>query len=167
MFNIEDKIYLRLHNEYFLSERNNFKLFNQRSDLYTIKRKIENVVYELNLSQNSRIHSIIFIAQFKSTFNSDSFNRFKSINSDLIETESDTSRKKSYEIKRILKKRFRKYDKITLIEYLMQWKKWKSKHNSWVIRKDCVNVADLILKFENRIKNAWRASFFFYLSFFS
>jgi hypothetical protein len=166
-FNIEDKVYLRLHNEYFLSKRDNLKLFNQRSDSYTIKRKIENVVYELNLSQNSRIHSVIFIAQLKSTSDSDSFNRLRSINSDSIETESDTSRKKSYEIERILKKRSRKYDRITLIEYLMQWKNWESKHNSWVTRKDCENVADLILKFENRIKNAWRASFFSYFSFFS
>jgi hypothetical protein len=81
-FNIEDKVYLRLHNEYFLPERDNLKLFNQRSDSYTIKRKIENAVYELNLSQNSRIHSVIFIAQLKSTFGSDSFNRLRSINSD-------------------------------------------------------------------------------------
>jgi hypothetical protein len=167
VFNSDDKIYLRLHHEYFLSKKNNFKLFNQRSDSYTIKRKIENAVYELNLSQNSRIHSVIFIAQLKSTLDSDSFNRFKSINSDSIETEDDTLRKKSYEIERILKKRSRKYDRITIIEYLMQWKNWESKHNSWVSRKDCENVADLILKFENRTKNAWRASIFFYLLFFS
>jgi hypothetical protein len=82
-FNIEDKIYLQLHNEYFLLEKRNLKLSNQRFDSYTVKRKINNVVYELNLSFNTRIHSIISITQLKVVEdNSDSYNRSRSTNSE-------------------------------------------------------------------------------------
>jgi hypothetical protein len=149
-FNIEDKVYLRLHNEYFLLEKKNFKLSNQRFDSYTVKRKVENVVYELNLSLNSRIHSIISIAQLKSASDSDSYNRSRFINSKSIETDEDTSTKRSYEVKRILKERMRKYEKITVKQYLIKWKDWKSEHNTWKSEKNCENVKHLITNFHNR-----------------
>ncbi len=119
-FNIEDKVYLRLHNEYFLFEKENLKLSNQRFDSYAVKRKVDNVVYELNLSLNSRIHLIISIAQLKSTSDSDSYNRSRSINSRSIETDENTSTKRSYEVKRILKEHMRKYEKITVKQYLIK-----------------------------------------------
>ncbi len=150
-FNSKDKIYLRLHREYTLSKKNNHKLFNQRSDSYLIKRKIENTVYELILSQNARIHFVISIAQLKSAKDDfDFFDKLRSINSDLVEMKEDTSTKRSYEIERVLKKRIRKYEKITMKQYLIKWKDWKSKHNTWESKKNCENVKHLIAKFHNR-----------------
>jgi hypothetical protein len=120
-FNTEDKVYLRLHNEYFLLEKENFKLSNQRFDSYTVKRKIDNVVYELNLSLNTRIHSIISITQLKFVENdSDSYDRSRSTNSESVEIKDDTSIKKSFEIEKILKKRIRKYDRTKVTQYLMK-----------------------------------------------
>ncbi len=120
-FNSDDKVYLRLHREYILSEKSNHKLSNQRSDSYVIKRKVENAVYELILFENARIHFVISIAQLKSTKDdSDLFDRSRSINSDLVKMNEDTSTKRSYEVERILKKRIRKYEKITVKQYLIK-----------------------------------------------
>jgi hypothetical protein len=150
-FNSEDKIYLRLHREYILSKKNNHKLFNQRSDSYLIKRKIENAVYELILSQNARIHFVISIAQLKSAKDdSNFFDRFRSINSDFVKMNEDTSTRRSYEVERILKERIRKYEKITIKQYLIKWKDWESEHNTWESEKNCENVKHLIAKFHNR-----------------
>jgi hypothetical protein len=155
-FNSEDKIYLRFHREYSLSKKNNSKLSNQRSDSYVIKRKIENAVYELILSQNVRIHLVIFIAQLKSAKDdSDSFDRSRSTNSESVKMiNENTSTERSYEVERILKKRMRKYEKITVKQYLMKWKDWESKHNIWKSEKNCENVKHLIAKFHNRQKKS-------------
>lgn len=40
-FNSKDKVFLRLHHEYSLSKKNNFKLSNQRASSYTIIHKIK------------------------------------------------------------------------------------------------------------------------------
>jgi uncharacterized protein YjaG (DUF416 family) len=120
VFNTKDKVYLRLHHEYSLSKKENAKLSQQRFDSYTIKKKVDNVVYELNLSSNVRIHSIISIAQLKSAFDLDSFDRSRFINFELVKTEKDIADKKSYEIERVLDKRARKYEKITITQYLIK-----------------------------------------------
>jgi hypothetical protein len=152
-FNSKNKIYLRLHREYSLSEKNNHKLSNQRSSSYVIKRKIENVVYELILSQNARIHLVISIAQLKSAEDdADSFNKSRFINSESVEMNEDTSTKRLYEVERILKERIRKYEKITVRKYLIKWKDWESKHNIWKSEKNCENAKHLIAKFHNRQK---------------
>jgi hypothetical protein len=120
-FNTEDKVYLRLHHEYSLFEKENIKLFHQRSDSYVIKRKIEKVAYELKLSKNTRIHSVISITQLKSTENdSNFFNRSRSTKSELVKMNEDTSTERSYEVKRILKERNRKYENITVKQYLVK-----------------------------------------------
>jgi hypothetical protein len=122
IFNSNDKVYLRLHHEYFLLEKENLKLSSQRFDSYVIKRKIENAVYELNLSLNIRIHSIISIAQLKFVEDdSDSYNRSRSTNSESVKMiNENTSTKRSYEVERILKKRIRKYEKIAVKQYLIK-----------------------------------------------
>jgi hypothetical protein len=150
-FNTEDKAYLRLHHEYSLLEKRNSKLSNQRSNSYIILRKINSLAYELNLSATSRIHSVIFIAQLESTSESDSYERSRSINFESIETKDDIVDKKSYEIEKILKKRNRKYEKITMIQYLVKWKRWRFEHNFWVFAKNCENFMNLIMKYENRL----------------
>ncbi len=150
-FNTEDKAYLRLHHEYSLLEKRNSKLSNQRSNSYIILRKIDSLAYELNLSVTFRIHSVIFIAQLKSTSDFDSYERSRSINFESIEMKDDIVDKKSYEVERILKKRNRKYEKITMIQYLVKWKKWKLEHNFWIFAKNCENFTNLIMKYENRL----------------
>jgi hypothetical protein len=151
-FNSKDKVYLRLHRKYSLSKKSNFKLSNQRSSSYVIKRKMKNAVYELILSQNVRIHFVIFIAQLKSAKDdSDSFDRLRSINSESIDINDDISIKKSFEVKKILKKRTRKYEKINVVQYLIKWSGWEFEHNSWISEKDMRNSMKLVMKYNNRL----------------
>jgi hypothetical protein len=35
-------------------------------------------------------------------------------------------------------------------QYLIKWKDWESKHNTWKAKKDCENVKHLIAEFHNR-----------------
>ena len=48
--NLGDKAYFRFHHEYFLSSQINVKLFNQRIESFLVKRRIDKLAYELNLS---------------------------------------------------------------------------------------------------------------------
>ncbi len=120
-FNTDDKVYLRLHREYSLSKKKNSKLSNQRSESYIILRKVNNLTYELNISATTRIHFVISITQLKFVEDDfDSYDRSRFINSDSIETTKDILTKKSFEVEKLLKKRVRKYDRTTIIQYLIK-----------------------------------------------
>ena len=62
----KDIIFLKLHHEYHLLEHNlldqlKTKLVNQYADLFLVKRRIDKLVYELDLSIKSKIHSVISV----------------------------------------------------------------------------------------------------------
>ena len=46
----DDKTFLQLHHEYNLFNKSNVKLFNQRCESFLIKRRIDKLVYEFDLS---------------------------------------------------------------------------------------------------------------------
>ena len=50
LFRSDDRVYLRLHQNYKLSDNHNRKMFNQRCEFFTVKRRAERLIYELNLS---------------------------------------------------------------------------------------------------------------------
>ena len=58
---VKSRIYLKLHNEYKISEINE-KLTQQRVNSFTVIEKINRLIYKLKLSFTMHIHSIIFIA---------------------------------------------------------------------------------------------------------
>ena len=60
-FRLDEKIYFRLHHEYKLSFKLNRKLFNQKTNFFTIKRKVDKLTYELKLSSKWKIHFVIFV----------------------------------------------------------------------------------------------------------
>ena len=66
MLKIDDIIYLRLHKNYFLFNKFDKKLFNQYINSFLVKRRINRLIYELNLFFTSRVHLIISITQLKS-----------------------------------------------------------------------------------------------------
>jgi hypothetical protein len=119
-FNVDDKVFLRLHHEYSLLERGNSKLSNQRADSFVMKKKVEALTYELDLSVTFKIHLVIFVAQLESTPEDDLFDRLKSNHSGLIYIEEDIKLKQSYEMKQILKKRSRKFEKFMTIQYFVK-----------------------------------------------
>ena len=50
MLKFDDRVYLRLNHDYHLFDKFNRKLLSQRCDLFLIKRCIERLTYELELS---------------------------------------------------------------------------------------------------------------------
>ena len=66
MLKIDDIIYLRLYKNYFLFSKFDKKLFNQYVESFFVKRRVNRLVYELNLLFISRVYSIILITQLKS-----------------------------------------------------------------------------------------------------
>ena len=102
-------IYLRLHQNYIISNLFNKKLFNQRIDSFKILKTISNnQTYRLKLSSIIKIHLVVFIAQLKSiTFsllNSDSYDKRTTDPSSVI-NEYVNIDAPFYEIERLLNKR--------------------------------------------------------------
>ena len=61
----ESSIYLRLHYEYKISKVKNYKLHNQRVDLFKILDKVKRLIYRLDLSSLIKIHPVISVAQLE------------------------------------------------------------------------------------------------------
>ena len=129
-FRFNKKIYFWLHHNYKLLDRFNRKMFNQRCEFFTIKRRVKRLVYELNLFVHWRIYSVISIAQLKSCFNKKNFyycSRFNYLKA--VKVKSDIKNWKSYIVKRIVDKRLRKFDWIIVIQYLIKWNGYGFKYN--------------------------------------
>ena len=92
LLNFDDKTYLRLNHDYQLSEKSNRKLSPQRCGSFLVKRRVERLTYELKISKNWKIHSVIFVTQLKSyLFVENLYSRLKSNHLDFVKIEDDTS----------------------------------------------------------------------------
>ena len=101
-------IYLRLHQNYIISNLFNRKFFNQRVDSFKILKTISNnQTYRLKLSSIMKIHLVVFIAQLEPvTFfllNSDSYDR-RVIDFSFVINEYININAFFYEIERLLNK---------------------------------------------------------------
>ena len=114
MLKVDNMIYLRLHKSYSLFNKFDKKFFNQYVDSFFVKRRVNRLVYELNLFFTSRVHSIISITQLKSTdVFIDLYQRFKSNYSKFVDIDqsNDAEKNSRYEIKKIVSRRLRIFDK--------------------------------------------------------
>ena len=153
LLNSDDKAYLRLNHDYQLSEKSNRKLSPQRCGSFLVKRRVERLTYELKISKNWKIHSVIFVAQLKSYSSIENlYSRLRSNHSNFVEIEDDISQWKSWEVERIVDKRFRKYDKKQMTQYQIHWKEYDLEHDVWrsIIKLD--NCMKLIEEYESRMK---------------
>jgi hypothetical protein len=55
---------------------------------------------------------------------------------------------KNYEIKRIVDKRFRIYDKIIVIQYLIRWFEYEFEYDEWKFLFVLIDCIDFIEKYE-------------------
>lgn len=131
---IEDYAFLRLHAKYIISRLINKKLSQQRVNLFKTLKKIDYFAYRLELSSIVRIHSIISIAQLKFalSFANDLYHRHQDRDSSSMKKiifdeyeDFDYKSSRSYEIERLLEKRFNRFK----MKYLVKWKNYDSKHN--------------------------------------
>ena len=151
MLKLDEKVFLRLHKRYSLSFKLNVKLFNQRIDSFIIKRRVERLTYELNLSSVWRVHSMISVTQLKSASSkSNLYLRSKLSHSDALKIEDmlNTDVEKNYEIERLINKRNRIYDKIIVTQYLVRWLDYESEYDEWKFLSALAECTDLIEKYE-------------------
>ena len=151
-----DKVFLRLHKKYTLLNKFNIKLFNQRVDSFLIKRRIERLIYELNFSFRWQIHFVIFVIQLKSTSSKkDSYQRFKFDFSIEIEIEEmfNIEFEKNFEMKIIMSKRIRIFNKTRVTQYLIRWKDWNSIYDEWKNIVKLIEFIDLVEKYERQHSN--------------
>ena len=128
----DDKIYLKLHQNYNLLDRFNKKMFNQRCEFFIVKRRVDRLVYELKLFAHWRVYSIIFVIQLKSFSDKIFYNRFRFDYSNFVEMKNDTNDWRSYTMKRIVDKRFKKFERIIVTQYMIKWLNYESKYNECV-----------------------------------
>ncbi len=126
--NSKNKTFLRFHKKYTLFEIINKKLFQQKCDSFTVKRRVKRLAYEFELFKTWRIHSVVFVTQLESA-SDDSYKRFKFDHLDFVFVKKNIETNKFYEIERILNKRTRQYEKIKMNQYLIRWKRYESEFN--------------------------------------
>ena len=147
----KNKAFLKLHHEYFLFEKHNRKFFNQKIDSFFIKRRVKRFAYEFKLFSRWRIHSIISMTQLKSKLkNVDFYNRFRFNHSEKIEVRNilNTSWLKSYEIKKLINKRIKNYEKRQIIQYLLRWKDYKFEYDKWKLFTALNNFINVVKNYE-------------------
>jgi hypothetical protein len=117
-----------------------------------VKRRVKRLAYELELFKTWRIHSVMFVTQLESA-SEDSYKRFKFDHFDFVLVKKNIETNKSYEIKRILNKRTRHYEKIKMNQYLIRWKKYESEFNEWKNVSKLKHCIDLIKDFEHETRS--------------
>ena len=134
LFQLDDKIYFRLHYDYTLFNKSNHKLSKQRCDLFKVKRHVDRLAYELNFSFQWKIHSIVFVTQLKSYSKNNFYKSSKSNYSNEVEIidQFNTTWEKNYEIKRLINRRYRTFERITITQYLMRWKEYDFEYDEWI-----------------------------------
>ncbi len=147
--NSKNKIFLRLNKKYNLLEIINRKLFQQRCDLFTIKRRARRLTYELEFFKTWRVHFVIFVAQLELA-SKESNKRVKSNHFDSVFVKRDISIEKFHEIEQMLIKRTRQYETIKINQYLIRWKDYESKFDQWKNIFDLNNCIDLMKEFEQK-----------------
>ena len=135
LLNSNDKIFLRLHRDYNLFDNLRSKLSNHRCDFFIVKRRVDRLTYELDISTRWKIHFVVFVIQLKFVSNKvvDSYNRSRLNYLDEIEVESllNIVFWKFYEMKKLIDKRIRKFDRIFVTQYLVRWREYESKYDEW------------------------------------
>ena len=145
-----DYVFIKFHHDYDISFTIVFenKYNQQYVKSFRILKRIDKLTYRFDLFNHWRIHSILFIAQLKSCFDSTTnfFNRLRSNYSNFVFVKKNIERVKSYEIEKLINKRQTKRRES---KYLMRWRDYESKHDDWKNLSKLKNAQRLVQKYEN------------------
>ena len=98
------------------------------------------------------MHPVVSIVQLKSLPSGENlYHRFKFNHFPAVETENDIFDNQSYEIKKLLNKRIRKYNRIANIQYLMKWFEYGPEYNQWKNLSAFDNCLDLMEEYETLV----------------
>ena len=118
-------------------------------DLFAFSKK---KTYELEFSIAWKIHPVVSVAQLEpllrgqNLYQRPKFNYFPA-----VEMGNDIPGNQSYEIEKLIDKRIRKYNRISIIQYLMKWFWYNPEHNQWKSLSALDNCLDLIEKYETSV----------------
>ena len=148
LLNSNDKIFFRLHRDYNLSSNSRSKLSNQRCDSFIVKRRINRLAYELDISTRWKIHFVVFVIQLEFVFNKDIdyYNRSESncLDEMKVENLSNIVYWKFYEVEKLIDRRIRKFDRIFVIQYLVKWREYDFEYDEWRFIITLNNVMNLV-----------------------
>ena len=139
------------HHEYHISDVKNKKLFIQQVDCFSVKWWISSLVYELKLSANMKIHSVMSVINFESVSSREDFYNWSYDDHSLPMKEDHNINHewKSFYIKKLLDHCLHHYrhDK-QIIEYLIKWTDYELKFNEWYEKDFLDSAVKLILEYE-------------------
>ena len=143
LLHLENKVYLRFHKKYEIVKQHK-KLSNQKCESFLIKRRVDRLAYELDISLKWKIHSVVSIAQLESATSFQNFyNRSRSDYLDSMYVKENIETEKSYEMKKITDKRIKKFDRTQITQYKIKWKEYDFEFDEWksLFRlNDCMNL---------------------------
>lgn len=148
---IDEWALLRLHHDYFVSSFKNMtkKVFAQYVDSFKVLKRINRLIYRLNISSNWIIHFVFIVAQLElaSSSQSDSFEKFRSSHSSSVKDTQD-----EYEVERLLNKRIIRKKKKYVTKYLIRWKDYESEFDTWYNLKNLDDVKNLVSDYEKTLR---------------
>ena len=117
-FAVKDKVLLRLHCKYKLSEIINWKLKQQFIRSFRVAEQIKYLIYYLNLSSAWKIHNIIFIAHLESVNFNNFYNWLRSAHLSAV-TVNSAETEDHYKVEKLLQKCVSCWDCDYITEYLI------------------------------------------------
>ena len=157
LLNLEpgQKVFIKLHKEYKQPNLFNRKFSKQKIESATIVKKIEKLIYRLNIFQTWKIHSVIFVTQLEPASPENDPYEKKNVEPEPIEIEGGNDAN-VYEVEKIIAKRMvyigRNRRRRAHSKFRIKWSSWRNQHNRWMKKKDLDNCKKLLQKFENKIQ---------------
>ena len=152
---IKNFIYLKLHNEYKISDAESRKLSQQRCDPFRILEIFKSdLALKLKFFNIMNIHPIISITQIELIDSSENPYRRKTIPFSALINEKLNSELK-YKIEHLITKRIsiKTETKLKKSKYLIIWKKYKHEKNKWLNFFDLQHAQNFIQDFEKKHSN--------------
>ena len=149
-----DFAFIQLHHDYKIVIINiiNKKYNEQFVNSFKILKKIDRLIYRLNLSSHWRIYLVFNVAQLKSYFffTKIFFRRHRTNNSNFVFVENNTTTIKFFEIKRFINKhQIKKRES----KYLMRWKNCDLEYDVWRNFSKLNNTIKLVNEYEKIIRH--------------
>jgi hypothetical protein len=153
---VGDRAFLKLHRGYKLPGNPNRKLSEQRTGPFEIIRRVGKLAYELKLPPQWKIHPVISVAHLEpAPKGQDPFGREPIEGKEPVDAvEGDDDEWQSWELERIVDKRYTKYGGKDNLEYLVKYLGWGNQYNEWQPVELLAQATELIQDFEERLKGA-------------
>ena len=142
-FNVDNKIYLNLYQGYKLNKNDSYyKLEVQCTGFYKVLKQVNNLVYQLKLSETMWIHNVVSMMQFKPHSEADLYKREFQLNLSSVKKWED---EQYYKINTVVNKKMI-YENP---QYKVKWTGYNSEKNTW-LWPDNIQTKDLIQEYEEK-----------------